>query len=185
MGRKKRRHKGRSARKRIQRIVATSAIQWIRLERKHVKLYRSEKRIAWRKTYHSHEKRAFVSIVGRKGKAQIKPGPVVYRLVNPENDRVISFSTKAIKRDSMRGLTAPKATIKIHLVGGVQFATFHGVSKRTMVESFGSNFTMSNIDNRKDNPKGASVKRPTMVVGVNVSKSDVYALSQALTSQTR
>ena len=185
MGRKKRRHKGRSARKRIQRIVATSSIQWVRLERKHVKLYRLQKRIAWRKSYHSHENRAFVSLVGVKGKAQVKPGPVVYRLVNPDNDRVISFSTKAVRRDSMRGITAPKATIKIHLVGGIQFATFHGVSKRTMVESFGSNFTMSNIDNRKDDTKGAKVKRPTMVVGVNISKQDVYALSQALTSQVK
>ena len=110
MGRKKRRHKGRSARKRIQRIVATSTIQWIRLERKHVKLYRSEKRIAWRKSYHSHEKRAFVSLVGVKGKAQVKPGPVVYHLVRlvGDNWERKSFSTRSIKSTRIKGLHTPE-----------------------------------------------------------------------------
>ena len=111
MGRKsKKRHKGRSARKRVQRIVATTAIQWIRLERKHVKLYRSEKRIAWRKSYHSHEKRAFVSVVGVKGKAQVKPGPVVYHLVRlvGDNWESKSFSTRSIKSTRIKGLHTPE-----------------------------------------------------------------------------
>ena len=113
MGRKKRRHKGRSARKRIQRIVATSTIQWIRLERKHVKLYRSEKRIAWRKSYHSHEKRAFVSLVGVKGKAQVKPGPVVYHLVRlvGDNWERKSFSTRSIKSTRIKGVHSPEYSI--------------------------------------------------------------------------
>ena len=111
MGRKsKKRHKGRSARKRVQRIVATSAIQWIRLERKHVKLYRLEKRIAWRKTYHSHEKRAFVSLVGTKGKAQVKPGPVVYHLVRlvGDNWERKSFSSRSVKTPRIRGIHSPE-----------------------------------------------------------------------------
>ena len=113
MGRKKRRHKGRSARKRIQRIVATSTIQWIRLERKCVKLYRLEKISAWQKRYHSHEKRAFVSVVGRKGKAQVKPGPVVYHLVRLVGDKweTKSFSTRSIKSTRIKGLHTPKRSL--------------------------------------------------------------------------
>lgn len=113
MGRKKKRHKGRSARKRIAQTIANSAIQWVRLERSHVKLYRLEKRIAWRRGYHSHEKRAFVTTQPNRGRAMVKCGPVVYHLVSLVGDKweTKHFSTRSIRSTRIKGLHTPKRSL--------------------------------------------------------------------------
>jgi hypothetical protein len=109
MGRKKKRHKGRSAKKRLEMISENIETKWTRVERSIVRRYRDAKRIAWRKRYHSHEKRQFETLVGNKGKAQLKPGPVVYHLVRlvDGNWQAKSFATKSIKTPRIRGLHTP------------------------------------------------------------------------------
>ena len=111
MGRKtKKRHKGRSARKRLSAIVANSAIQWIRLERSNVKLYRLEKRIAWRRSYHTHENRAFTTTQPNRGRAMVKCGPVVYHVTALVADKweTKHFSTRSVKSSRIKGLHSPE-----------------------------------------------------------------------------